>query len=73
MLPAPSYPEHSNITAINIDALTEACATVIMPAELGADQHGSLRCKVNTGANGNVIPLCIFAISAQSISRPDGL
>ena len=59
--PVPSDPEHINITAINIDALTEALATVTMPAEIGPNHHGSLQCKVNTGASGNVMLLCIFA------------
>ena len=33
---------HDNTTAINIDALTEACTTVTMPAEIGPNHHGSL-------------------------------
>ena len=33
--PAPSDPEHINITALNIDALTKAWANVTMPAEIG--------------------------------------
>ena len=57
---APSDPEHINITAINIDALTEACATVTVPAEVGPNQCGSLRCKVNTGVSGDVMPLHVF-------------
>ena len=40
--PAPSDPEHINITAINIDALTEAWATVTMPTEIGPNHHGIL-------------------------------
>ena len=59
--PVPSDPELINITAINIDAPTEAWATVTMPAEMGPNQHGSLRCRVDTGASGNVIPLQVFA------------
>ena len=35
--------------------------TVTMPAEIGQNHHGSLQCKVNTGASGHVMPLCIFA------------
>ena len=31
------------------------------PAEIGPNHHGSLRCKVNTGASDNVMLLCIFA------------
>ena len=31
-----------NTTAINIDTLTEALATVTMPAEIGPNQCGSL-------------------------------
>ena len=59
--PAPSEPKYINITAINIDALAEAWATVTIPAGIRPNQHGSLRCKVDTGASGNVMPLHIFA------------
>ena len=59
--PVPSDPDHINTTAINIDALTEAWATVTMPAEIGPNQCGILRCEVNTGASGNGMPLHIFA------------
>ena len=59
--PAPSDPEHINITAINIDSLTKAWEIVTMPAEIGPNHCGSLQCKVNTGASGNVMPFHIFA------------
>ena len=59
--PAPSDPEHIKITAINIDALTEAWATITMPAEIGPNQCGSLRCKVDTQASGNFMTLYVFA------------
>ena len=61
LYPAPSDPEHININATNIDALTEAWATITMPAEIGPNQCGSLRCKVDTGASGNVMPLHVLA------------
>ena len=32
-----------------------------MPAEIGPNQRGNLRCKVDTGAGGNVMPLRVFA------------
>ena len=56
----PSDPEHINITAINIDALTEAWTTVIMPADIGPNHCRSLRCKVYTGASGNVMMFHFF-------------
>ena len=59
--PALIDPKHINITALNIDALTKAWATVTIPAEIGPNHCGSLWCKVNTGASGNVMPLCVFA------------
>ena len=59
--PAPGDPEHINLTAINIDALTKAWATVTMPAEIGPNHCRSLQCKVDTGASSSVMPLCIFA------------
>ena len=58
--PTPSDPEHIIITAVNINALIEAWETVTMPTEIGPNLHGSLWFKVNTGASGNVMPLCIF-------------
>ena len=32
-----------------------------MPAQIGPNQYGTLRCKVDTGAGGNVMPLHVFA------------
>ena len=61
-----------NTTAIDIDALTKDCATVTMPAEIGPNHCGNLRCKVNTGASGNVMPLCIFAKLFPSHITTDG-
>ena len=69
---APSEPKHINITAINIDTLTEAWATVTMPAEIGPNQCESHRCKVNTGASSNVMPLHIFAKLFLSCITRDG-
>ena len=75
--PAPHNPEHINITAINIDALTKTWETITVPAEIGLNQHGSLRCKVNTGASGNIMPLHVFAkLFPRHITRdgkPTGL
>ena len=31
-----------------------------MPAEIGPSQLMTLRCKVDTGAGGNIMPLCAF-------------
>ena len=31
-----------------------------MPAEIGPSQLATLKCKVDTGAGGNVMPLCAF-------------
>ena len=59
---------HVNTTAINIDALTKAWVSVTMPAGIGPNHHGSLWCKVNTGASGNVIPLYVFANCSPDIS-----
>ena len=41
--------------------MTEAFATVQMPAEIGPSQQATLKCKVNTGAGGNVMPLRAFS------------
>ena len=75
--PASSDLQHINITEINIDALTEAWATVTMPAKIGPNQCGSLSCKVNTGESGNVMPHCVFAkLFPRHITRdgkPTGL
>ena len=40
--------------------MTEAFATVQMPAEIGPNKQATLRCKVDTGTGGNVMPLCAF-------------
>ena len=37
--------------------MTEAFATIQMPAEIGPNRQATLRCKVFTGAGGNVMPL----------------
>ena len=55
--PAPSDAEHINITAVNIDALTEVWPTITMPADIGRSEHGSLRCKFDTE---QVVMLCHF-------------
>ena len=49
------------ISDICIGTMTEAYATVKMPAEIGPDQQATLRCKVDTGAGGNVMPLRAFS------------
>ena len=54
-------PEHIQISGTCIDAMTEAFATVQMPAEIGPNQQATLRCKVNTSASGNVMPLHAFS------------
>ena len=41
--------------------MTEAYATVKMPAEIGPNQQATLRCKVDTSAGGNVMPLHAFS------------
>ena len=40
--------EPTAIRNISIDAMTETYASVQMPAQIGPNQHGSLRCKVDT-------------------------
>ena len=59
--PSHSDPNTIHISDVQIDATTEAFATVEMPAEIGPCQCGTLKCKVDTGAGGNVMPLQTFA------------
>ena len=40
---------------------TEAFATLEIPAEIGPKHLANIRCKVDTGAGGNVMPLRAFA------------
>ena len=54
-------PEPFAITAVSIDMMTVAYAIVQIPAQIGPNQHGSLRCKVDTNASTNVMPLPTFA------------
>ena len=69
----PQYDKvHVNTTVINIDALTEAWATVNMHAEIGQNHHGSLQCKIDAGASGNIMPLYIFAKLSSSYITTDG-
>ena len=46
---------------ISIDVTTEAFATLEIPAEIGPKHLANIRCKVDTGAGGNVMPLRAFA------------
>ena len=41
--------------------MIEAFAAVQMPAEIGPNQQTTLRCKVDTSAGGNVMPLHAFS------------
>ena len=43
-----------------IDSTTETFAAVQMPAEIRSSQLATLKCKVETGAGGNVMPLHAF-------------
>ena len=54
-------PECKKISDIHIDAMTEAFATVQMPAEIGLSWQATLRCKVDTSTGGNVMPLHAFS------------
>ena len=49
------------MTDIITNAMTEAYATVQIPAQIGPNQCGSLRFKVDTVACGTVMPLFAFA------------
>ena len=40
---------------------TEAFATIKLPADIGKRRLATLRCKVDTGAGGNVMPLRAFS------------
>ena len=54
-------PEMIGISNVQINSTTEAFATVQMPAEIGPNKLVTLKCKVDTGAGGNFMPLCAFA------------
>ena len=49
------------LSDVQIDSTTKAFATVEMPAEIGPNKPVTLKCKVDTGAGGNVMPLRAFA------------
>ena len=65
-------PEPIAITDVIIDVMTEVYATVQMPGLIGLNQHGSLRCKVDISASGNVIPLFVFAKLFPKYITADG-
>ena len=54
-------PETTELSDVWIDSTTEAFVTVQMPAEIGPNKLVTLKCKVDTGAGGIVMPLCAFA------------
>ena len=39
----------------------EAFARIEVPADIGKNQLATLKCKVDTSAGGNVMPICTFA------------
>ena len=51
---------------------TEAFTTVKMPADIGPNQLGRVHCKVDTGAGGNIMPLCVFQKLFPSQLDTDG-
>ena len=57
--------------------MTEAFATVQMPAEIRPNQQATLRCKVDTSVGGNVMPLHafskLFARCVTTDGTPTGL
>ena len=53
-------PKTIELSDVQIDSTTEAFATVQMPAEIGPNKLATLKCKVDTGAGSNVMPLCAF-------------
>ena len=54
-------PKTIKLSDVQIDSTTEAFATVLMPAEIGPNKLATLKCKVDTGTGGNVMPLHAFA------------
>ena len=65
------------ITDVSTNAMTKTCATVQKTAKMGPFRFGSLWCKVDTTASGNVMPLHAFVkLFPKCIStdgRPFGL
>ena len=55
-----------------IDSTTDAFATVQMPAEIGPNKLKTLKCKVDTGAGGNVMPLHAFTKLFPRCINADG-
>ena len=64
--------ETIEISDVQIDSTTEAFATVQMPAEIGPNKLVILKCKVDTGAGGNVMPLHAFAKLLPRSINADG-
>ena len=60
------------LSDVQIDSTTEAFATVEMPAEIGPNKLATLKCKVDTGAGGNVMPLRAFAKLFPRCINADG-
>ena len=65
-------PKMIQISDVQIDSTTQAFVTVQMPAEIGPSQPATLKCKVGTGAGGNVMPLCTFPKLLPRCINADG-
>ena len=65
-------PETIEISNVQIDSTTEAFATVQMPTEIEPNKLVTLKCKVDTGVGGNVMPLCTFAKLFPRCINADG-
>ena len=56
----PQDPKSIHLANISIDMMTEAFATVQIPAQIGHKQQSILQCKIDIDAGGNVMPLHAF-------------
>ena len=65
-------PETIELSDVWIDSTTEAFVTVQMPAEIGPNKLATLKCKVDTGVGGNVMPLHAFAKLFPRCINADG-
>ena len=66
-------PDTIELSDVQIDSTTEAFAVVQMLTEIGPNRLETLKCKVDTNAGGNVMPLCAFTKLFPKCITADGL
>ena len=68
-----THPEEIMVRDVHAPQYNEAYTTIQLPASASRKGTASLHIKVDTGAGGNVLPLCVFQHLYPDQIRPAGL